>query len=88
MFRERTVLNLDGRDRTRVIVESPARVVAAIRITSVRWRSSLPPKNTKFGPHRPCVHCIAIRIARLAFVGVVLVPRGPAEWRARVDRVR
>ena len=26
---------------------------------------------TKFGPCRPCVYCVAIRIARLAFVGVV-----------------
>ena len=47
-----------------------------------------PPKNTEFGPRRPCVRCAAIRIARLAFAGVVFVPRGPAEWPARVDRVR
>ena len=31
------------------------------------------PKNTEFGPHRPCVLCTAIWIARLAFVGVVFV---------------
>ena len=62
--------------------------IAAIRITSVRWRSYLALKNTEFGPRRPCVRCTAIRIARLAFVGVVFVPRGSAEWPARVDRVR
>ena len=44
-----------------------------------------PPKNTEFGPRRPCVRCAASRIARLAFIGVV--PRAPAEWPARVDRV-
>ena len=78
--------DLDERNRARVIAESLARVIAAIQITSVRWRSDLP-KNTKFGPRRPCVRCTAIRIARLAFVGVVFVPRGLAEWPAR-DRVR
>ena len=43
---------------------------------------------TKFGPCRPCVYCVAIRIARLAFVGLVFVPSGTAEWPARVDRIR
>ena len=33
---------LDGRNRARVIAESLARVIAAIRITSVRWQSYLP----------------------------------------------
>ena len=36
--------SLDGRDRARVIAESLARVIAAIRITSVRWRPYLPLK--------------------------------------------
>ena len=58
---------LDGRNRAIVIAESLARVIAAIRITSVRWRSYLPPK-TEFGPRGPCVRCAAIRIARLAFI--------------------
>ena len=31
---------------------------------------------------------LRVRIARLAFAGVVFVPRGAAEWPARVDRVR
>ena len=38
---------LDGRNRAIVIAESLARVVAAIRTTSVRWRSDLPPKRRK-----------------------------------------
>ena len=37
--------SLDGRNRARVIAESLARVIAAIRITSVRWRSYLPLKT-------------------------------------------
>ena len=37
-----SVRNLDGRNRARVIAESLARVIAAIRITSVHWRSYLP----------------------------------------------
>ena len=40
--KERT---LDGRNRARVIAESLARVIAAIQITSVRWRSYLPLKT-------------------------------------------
>ena len=78
---------LDGRNRARVIAESLARVIAAIRITSVRWRPYLPLK-TEFGPRRPCVRCTGIQIARLAFIGVVFVPHAIAEWPARVDRVR
>ena len=46
------------------------------------------PKNTGFGPHRPCVRCIVIRIARLGFIGVVFVPRRTAAWPARVGRIR
>ena len=46
------------------------------------------PNNTEFGPRRPCVRCTAIQISRLAFVGVVVVPREPAEWPAKVDRFR
>ena len=39
--------SLDGRNRAIVIAESLARVIAAIRITSVRWRSYLPLKTQK-----------------------------------------
>ena len=52
---------------------------------SLAVRSHL--ENTDIGPCRPCVRCVAIRIARLACVGVVFVPRGPAECAARVDCV-
>ena len=38
---------LDGQNRAIVIAESLARVIAAIRIASVRWRSYLPPKKTQ-----------------------------------------
>ena len=37
---------------------------------------------------RPCVRCVAIWTAQLEFVGVAFVPRGTAEWLARVHRVR
>ena len=36
------IANLDGRNLAIVVAESLARVIAAIRITSVRWRSYLP----------------------------------------------
>ena len=36
---------LDGRNHAIVIAESLARVIAAIRIASVRWRSYLSPKH-------------------------------------------
>ena len=62
-----------AQNRVRVIAESLARVIAAIRITSVHWRSYLPPKDRKL-----------VLIAR-AFVVLL---RGTAEWPARVDRVR
>ena len=41
------ISRLDGRHRAIVIAESLARVIAAIRITSVRWRSYLPPPKTQ-----------------------------------------
>ena len=66
--------NLDGRNRARVTAESLARVVAAIRITSVRWWSYLPPKHGDWS-QRPCVRLSAIRIAHSAFVGSVFVPQ-------------
>ena len=36
---------LDGRNRAIVIAESLERVIAAIRVASVRWQSYLPPKH-------------------------------------------
>ena len=88
MTKTQIVGALDGRNRAIVIAESLARVIAAIRIASVRWRSYPPPRNTEISPHRPSVSCVAIRIARLAFIRLTFVPRGTAEWPARVDRVR
>ena len=79
---------LDGRNRAIVIAESLARVIAAIRTSLAFVGAHISPQNTGLGPHRPCVCCVAIRIARLAFTGVVFVPRGFAEWPARVGRVR
>ena len=67
-----------------VVAESLARVIAAIQTTSVRWRF----QSTEGSPHRPCIRCAAIRVARLAFIHLTFVPRGTAEWPARVDRVR
>ena len=63
---------LDGQNRAIVIAESLARVIAAIEITSVRWRSYLPPKRQKLVLTDPA--------------SVVL--RFEAEWPARVDYVR
>ena len=76
-------MRLDGQNRAIVIAESLERVCAAIRITSVRWRSYVALKTQNYffylGPRRPCARCVAVRIARLAFVSVVFVPRGTAE---------
>ena len=44
--------------------------------------------TTETNPHRPSVRCAAIRIERLAFTRVTLVPFGIAEWLARVDCLR
>ena len=45
-----------------------------------------PPKNTEFGPRKPCVRCAAVRIVRLAFVGAysfyVELRNGPRELSA------
>ena len=47
-----------------------------------------PKKNTEISPHRAQTRCAAIRIPRLAFDGVTFVPRGTADWPARVDCFR
>ena len=61
----------------------------ARELSQNRWRElSQRFELLAFGPHRPCVRCTAIRIARLAFIGVVFAPRGLAEWPARVGCVR
>ena len=68
-----------------VIAGSLARVIAAILTISVRWRSCLPPKTQNLVLVDPAF--VALRFDN-AFVGVVFVPRGIAEWLARVDCVR
>ena len=52
--------------------------------TNVCWRASQP-QSTQSGGHRPYICCVAIRIARLGFVGAAFDLRGIAEWLARVD---
>ena len=79
---------LDGRNRTIVVAESLARVLVAIGIASVCWRSYLPPKTQKLVLTDPAFVVLRFGIARLAFTRLTFVPRGIAEWHARVDRVR
>ena len=84
--------------RAIIIAESLSRAIAVIRIASVRWRSYISPpngqtspphpQNTEISPHRPCVRCAVIQIARLAFIRLNFSPGGTAEWLARVDRIR
>ena len=71
-----------------VIAESLASVIAAIRITSVRWRAYLPLKHRIWSSQTQRVPCVAIRIAWLAVIGVVFVPHRITEWLAKVDCVR
>ena len=73
--------DLDGRNYVIGIAESLARVIA-IQITSGWW--SYLPQTQRLVLIEPA----AIRIARLAFICAMLVPRGMAEWLARVDHVR
>ena len=81
---------LDGRNREIVFAESLARVIAAIRITSVHWRSYLPPRdrNQSSVLIDPALVALAIRVARLAFIHVTFIPRRIGEWAARVGCVR
>ena len=80
--------NIDGRHRAIVIAESLARVIAAMLESLAFVGGHISPQNTGMSPRRPCVRGASIRIARLAFIHVVFVPRGIAEWLARVDRIR
>ena len=59
-----------------------------MRFESLAFVGGHIPPATEISPHRPCVHCAAIRIARLASIGATSVPRGTAEWPPRVDRIR
>ena len=87
--------NLDWRNRVIVIAES-RNSYRRIANKSYRWRveslafvgGHISPQITKTSPHRPYVHCAAIRIARLASIRLTFIPRGTAERPARVDCVR
>ena len=57
------------------------------RFRNARFLRMSPPQNTESGPHRPCFRCAAIRITQLVFIRATFVPRGTAEWHARVDRL-
>ena len=50
-----------------------------------RVGSHVSPQNPEIGPRRPCVRCAAFEITRLASIRL---PRGTAEWLAKVGRVR
>ena len=76
------------RNHAIVIAESLARVIDAIRISLAFIVGHISLENTEISPHRPCVRCAAIRIARWAFIRLAFVPHGTAEWLARVDCVR
>ena len=79
-------LIIDGRNRAIVIAESLASL--SLRFESLAFVGGhISPQNTEISPHRPCVRCAAIRIARLAFIHLRFVPRGIAEWRARLGCV-
>ena len=60
---------LDGRTRAIVVVESLARVIAAIRLIAFVGGHISPP-NTELVLKRSCVRCAAIRIAIGAFIRV------------------
>ena len=81
------VWNLGGRNRAIVITESLARVIAAIRITGVRWRSYLPLKAQKYVLVDPAF--VALRFEwRIGVHWCSIRSTWIAEWPARVDRVR
>ena len=50
-----------------------------------RVGSHVSPQSPEIGPRRPCVPCAAFEITRLASIRL---PRGTAEWLAKVGRVR
>ena len=82
--------DLDGRNRASVIAESLARVIAAIRITSIRWRSYLTLITQSLVLVGPAFVALRFESRDWPFLGcsTVFVPLGPAAWPARADRVR
>ena len=75
-------LHLDGRNRAIVIAESLARVIAAIRFASVRWRSYHPPNAQRLVLRDP-----VFVVLRFELRDWRSFPRGTSEWPARVDSV-
>ena len=74
---------LDVQNRVIVIAESPARAIAANRVTSVRWRSYLPPKQRKQSSWT--LRSVLLRFDSRDWRSfrVTFVPCGTAEcWRA------
>ena len=63
---------LDARHCASAIGESLVSLIAVIRVMEL-------------GPRRPCCCYVAIRIARLAFVGATFAPRRAAKSSARAD---
>ena len=83
------VCGLAGRNRaTAVITESLAQSYRCDSQLLAFVGGHISLENTEINPHRLCVRCAAIRIARLAFIRLTFVPHGTAEWLARVGRVR
>ena len=83
--------SLDGRNRAIVIAQSLARVIAAIQIASVRWRSYLPPNHRDWSSQSLRSLCCdsnrAIGVRSFSCF-LAFVPRGTAVWLERVDCVR
>ena len=78
---------LDGRNRA-IVIENRQRELS-LRFELLAFVGGhISPQNTEISPHRLCVRCAAIRIARLASTRLTFVPNGTAEWFARVDCVR
>ena len=83
------VLILHGRNRSIVIAESLARVIAAIRIASVRWRSYLPPKQRIWSSQTLRSLCCGLnRAIGVRSFNIRSTWNKSAEWLARADRVR
>ena len=78
---------LDVQDRAIVIVESPARAIAANRITSVRWRSDLPPKQGKQSSRTLRSLLLRFDSRDWRSFRVRFVPCGTAEWPARLTEL-
>ena len=65
------------------------KIASELRFESLAFVGGhISPQKHRISPHRACVRCAAIRIARLALTRLTFIPHGIAEWLARVDPVR